>query len=218
MRKFLSLLMKNPLFESIHESEIQSLLSCLDAEQSEIPKDGFALMAGDRPNYIGIVLEGKLQIGREDAEGNRTLLDTLFPGDFFGETLVCAGVEHSPVSILAVAPSKVLKLDFRRLLKVCPNSCEFHSTIIRNMVGVIAWKNLLLQGRMEILDQKTIRERLLVYLSRNQKRHGEAFTVPLNRNELAEYLAVDRSALSRELGRLQDEGLIRYHKNEFSLL
>ncbi|MDF2839215.1 MAG: Crp/Fnr family transcriptional regulator [Evtepia sp.] len=218
MKEYLTVLLKNPLFASIAQPEIQSLLTCLGAEQIEISKDGFALMAGDTPNYIGIVLEGKLQISREDADGNRALLDTLFPGDFFGETLVCAGVRQSPVSILAVTPSKVLKLDFRRLLTVCPNSCGFHSTIIRNMVGVIARKNLLLQGRMEILDQKTIRERLFVYLLRYQERHGEPFTVPLNRSELADYLAVDRSALSRELGRLQEEGVIQYHKNSFSFL
>lgn len=218
MKEYLSIVTKNPLFASIAEAEIRALLTCLGAEQSEIPRDGFALMAGDTPNYIGIVLEGKLQINREDAEGNRALLDTLFPGDFFGETLVCAEVKHSPVSILAVAPSKVMKLDFRRLLTVCPNSCGFHATLIRNMLGVIARKNLLLQGRMEILDKKTIRERILFYLLRFQKQHGAPFTVPLNRNELADYLGVDRSALSRELGRLRDEGVLHYHKNLFSFL
>jgi CRP-like cAMP-binding protein len=216
MKEILSIIMENPLFVSIKEEEVEALLDCLGAEPSEVPKDGFALMAGDRPNFIGIVLEGKLQISREDAEGNRALLDTLHPGHFFGETLVCARVEHSPVNIVAVAPTKILKLDFQRLLTVCPNACVFHSTIIQNMLGVIARKNLLLQARMELLDQKTIRERVLGYLSRYQKRHGEAFVVPLNRNELADYLSVDRSALSRELGRLQDEGVLQYHKNTFT--
>lgn len=216
MKKYFPIITENPLFVSMTEVEVDSLLICLGVEQSEVAKDSFALMAGDAPYYIGIVLEGKLQIIREDAEGNRALLDTIFPGDFFGETLVCAGIKHSPVSIMATVPSKILKLDFHRLLTICPNSCSFHATIIQNMVGVIARKNILLQGRMELLDKKTIRERILGYLSRYQKRHGEPFTVPLNRNELADYLSVDRSALSRELGRLQEEGVLEYHKNTFS--
>ena len=217
MQGFLPILTKTPLFASIAESDLLNLLNCLGAVLDTVPKDHFALMAGDQPNDIGVVLEGKLQISREDAEGNRALLDTLLPGDYYGETLVCAEVSKSPVSILALSSSKIVKLDFRRILTVCSHTCSFHTTIIRNMVGVIARKNLLLQSRMEILEQKTIRERVLGYLSMHEKQHGEFFTVPLNRTELADYLAVDRSALSRELGRLQNEGIITYRKSTFQI-
>lgn len=217
MEQYFSLLGKNPLFASVGEENLSSMLTCLEAKVQAVPKDSYALRAGEKPETIGVLLEGKLQITREDAEGNRALLAVLMPGDFYGETLVCAGVPQSPVSILALSPSKILRLDVRKLITVCSHACLFHTTVIRNLVWVMARKNLHLQSRMEVLDQKSIRDRILLYLSMQEKKHGEAFTVPFNRNELADYLAVDRSALSRELGRLRDEGALDFHKNQFTL-
>ncbi len=210
--------MNSPLLASIEERDIPSLLSCLGATEVSVPRDGFAMMAGDEPDHIGIVLEGRLQVIREDDSGSRALLSLLSPGDFYGETLACAGVVQSPVSVVAGQPSRVLKLGFRRILSTCPNSCAFHSALVGNMVAVIARKNLMLQSRMEILDKKTIRERLLLYLTNQKKQRGEKFAVPFDRSELAEYLAVDRSALSREMGRMRDEGVIRFHKNQFEVV
>lgn len=218
MKNYIPLLKKSPLFAAIDENELPVLLGCLGAVTSEVAKGGFALLAGDKPDHIGILLDGKLEISREDAAGNRALIASLNPGDFYGEALACAGAEHSPVSVSASQKSTVLRIAFARILISCPNSCGFHTRLIVNMVGIIARKNLVLQSRMEILDKKTIRERLLLYLSQEFIRHGSSFAIPFDRAELSEYLAVDRSALSREMGRLRDEGIIEFKKNMFSIL
>lgn len=217
MEDYAALLLKTPLFASIGPGDLPALLECLKARTITIPKDGYALLAGDPVEHIGIVLEGQLQITREDVDGVRALVAVLQQGDIYAEALSCAGVVKSPVSVRSVVPAKVMQFKFHRILTACPHSCEFHIRLIENMVGIIARKNLYLQNRMEVLSKKTIREKVLFYLGEQCHEKGRPFIIPLNRNELADYLSVDRSALSRELGHLQDEGALSFHKNTFVL-
>jgi CRP-like cAMP-binding protein len=167
---------------------------------------------------MGIVLHGALRVIREDDMGDRAILAALGPGDFFGETLACAGVKESPVSVLAVAASTVLRLKVHRILTMCESACAFHAALIRNLVGILAGKNIQLQGRMEILEKKTIRERVLAYLLSRQATPGDFFSTPFNRSSLADYLAVDRCALSRALGRLREERVLEFQGNIFRVM
>lgn len=206
------------LFDNIEEHSLQAMLSCLGARSVRYPKDGYILLAGDPVDHIGVLLEGAAYIVKETADGERSILATLSAGDYFAEALCCAGVTESPVSVIATADSTVLLLEFRRILRTCPSSCGFHAQLIENMLRILAHKNLLLQGRMDILGKKTLRHKVLRYLQSIPAAQDGTIVIPLNREELADYLCTDRSALSHELARMKKDGWIDYHKNRFTLL
>lgn len=203
------------LFKGIDDADLKTMLGCLRSEVKTFGKDEILLLAGSKPEAVGIVLAGQLHVIREDADGNRTIVTAVNPGDIFGEALCCAGVEESPVTVQADIDSVVLLMHFPRMLHICPNACAFHSTLIGNMLELIARKNLLLQNRMEIICLKSVRAKVVRYLEAFVSEHGRAFTIPFNREELADFLCVERSALSHELARMKKDGLIEYKKNKF---
>lgn len=205
------------LFEGIESGALSSMLACLDAHIVDFKKTELVLAAGNRVDKVGIVLCGQLHIIKEDINGERSLIASLEQGSIFGEALCCAGVTESPVSVLASTDAKVLLLGFRRILQTCSSACLFHTKLVENMLYVIAQANLLLQTRMGFLSKKTIRARVLEYFEQTASKQGISFTIPFNREELAEFLCVDRSALSRELSALKREGILDYKKNQFTL-
>ncbi len=215
LRKYLELLKSIPLFTGIAQNELESMLGCLEAQDTNVRKDEILLLAGKPPEHIGIVLTGQLHIVKEDYDGNRTLVAAITPGEIYAEALCCAGVRESPVTVLADCDSVVMLLRFDRILHTCPRSCGFHARLIENMLGVIARKNLMLQGRMEIISIRSVREKVLRYLNSFIHEPGQYITIPFNREELANYLCVERSALSHELSRMKKDGLIDYRKNQF---
>lgn len=212
-----NVLLGSRLFAGIEPGDLASLLRCLNAESAEYKKGETVLMAGDAPRAVGIVLVGQLSVAKVDMDGERSLLAQIAPGEHFAETLCCAGVEASPVTVQAELDSVVMLLDFGRILHTCSSSCAFHAKLIANMLMVIASKNLYLQQRTEFLSKKTIRKRLMKYLTHASGGAQGAFSIPFDREALADYLCIDRSALSRELSRLKDEGVIDYWKNQFKL-
>ncbi len=218
MKSFMPVIKGLPLFEGIDEADLSALLGCLGAKTVSAKKDEVLLMAGSRPADVGIVLAGALHILREDFDGNRTLMATLEDGDIFAEALCCAGVAESPVTVQADRDSTVLLLPFDRIINGCQKACGFHSRLIGNMMRLIAQKNLYLQNRMEIMNLKSIRDKVLCYLEPFAAKQGRQITVPHSRDEMAAYLSVDRSALSHTLMRMKADGLISYHKNTFKLL
>lgn len=216
-KKFDDVLRAVSLFKTISSDELSSMLDCLQARAVACRKGERILEAGNRPESVGIVLSGQFQIVRDDMDGNRTLLAVLAESDVFAEALCCAGVEESPVTVLAGTDAIAMLLQFSRILNVCPDSCEFHRKLIANMLRTLAQKNLYLQDRMELIRTKSVRARVLGYLSAFAAQHGREFSIPLNREEMADYLCVERSALSHELMRMKREGLIDYRKNKFVL-
>ena len=217
MLKYSGLLGSTELFKGIGPDGLGAMLDCLGARFAPVKKGAILLLSGDAPKFVGIILEGMLHVIRDDYDGNQSLVAVLAPGDMFAEALCCAGVTESPVTVMAGADSKVVLLKFERILHTCPNSCSFHKDLIGNMLRLIAGKNLMLQSHMEILGLKTVRAKFLRYIELFGVRHGREVTIPLNREELANYLCVDRSALSHELGKMKKEGLIEYRKNVFLL-
>jgi CRP-like cAMP-binding protein len=189
-------------------------------------------MADDEPRFIGVVLSGALHILQDDFWGNRAILARAEPGELFGEAFSCGGVKKLPVSVQAVEQSEVLLIDLSRIITTCSSACVFHRDLIKNTLQDMARKNIALIKKMEHITRRTTREKLLSYLSSQAQQllatptlvgkfpaqGSTAFTIPFNRQELAEYLSVDRSAMSAELGKMQGEGLIRFNKNRFELL
>jgi len=217
LKEHLPVLKSVSLFEDVDAGELGTMLECMGAEIKYVSKGSMILFAGDTPRHVGIVLSGLLHVIREDYDGNRSLLAVLTPGELFAEALCCAGVSESPVTVIADADSNVLLLGFERILRTCPNSCVFHTKLIENMLRLIAAKNLLLQSHMEIISMKSIRAKVMRYIESFVPKQGREITIPLNREELANYLCVERSALSHELMRMKKDGLIEYKKNKFVL-
>ena len=208
-----------PLFASISAEELNSLLGCLSAAIRRFQKDEFVFLAGDRISSIGIVLSGSVRVLQEDFWGRRMILAHIEPGGLFGEAFSCADKKMLPISVVTAELSEVMLLDYRKILTTCTSACVFHTQLIMNMMQILAEKNILLIQKMEYLSKRTTRDKLLAFLSAQaQLSASNIVEIPFNRQELADFLCVDRSALSRELGAMQSEGLLRFEKSRFELL
>lgn len=219
MTQYVPVLKICPLFCGIEERDLSSMLDCLQARVKTYPKGRAVLALGSPATVTGVVLKGAVHVCRVDAEGNRTVLAALGPGDLFGEAYACAGTISLPVSVWAEVESTVLLLGIGKVMTVCSSACAFHQILVKNLMCVLAEKNIFLTGKMEHLAKRTLREKLLSYLGEQAAlQEGGSFTVPFDRQGLADYLCTDRSALSRELGRLREEGILDCYKNRFRLL
>ena len=225
LKEFIEILKSVTLFRNIEIAELDSVLGCIGASVRMYRKGTIIISAGSRPDFIGIVLSGQVHISRQDYNGNRSLIAAFQPGDIFAEALCCAGVQESPVTVTAAVNAAVMQIRFSHLLKPCSNRngtgqailkpCVFHAGLIENMLKIIADKNIMLQRRMEFLSIKSVRAKIWEYLSSAAPKRKEPFAIPFNREEMAEYLSVERSALSHELSRMKKDGLIEYKKNCF---
>ncbi|MGI6152914.1 MAG: Crp/Fnr family transcriptional regulator [Christensenellaceae bacterium] len=219
MKQYFTIIENNPLFMNIRQEELKSLLDCLGGTVRAYAKDEAVFIAGDPAERVGIVLEGSVWVIRDDVFGNRSVLTGIGAGEMFGETFACAEVKTLPVGVVAADKCKVLFIDYRKIIHTCSSSCVFHSQLIENMLRILAQKNLGLNQKMEALSARTTREKLLVYLRAQADRaNAPEFEIPFSRQQLADYLSVDRSAMSAELGRMQKEGILRFQKNRFRLL
>ncbi|MBP3587645.1 MAG: Crp/Fnr family transcriptional regulator [Clostridia bacterium] len=195
------------------------MLGCLGAQILEVPKNHFVFREGDPATLVGIVLEGCVQMVREDYYGNRSILARIEPAGLFGESFACADVETLPISVAAVEDSRVLLIDSRRITTTCSNACGFHNQMIFNMLKVVANKNLVLTQKIEVTSKRTTREKLLAYLLTQAKLHqSDSFTIPYDRQGLADYLEVERSAMSAEISKLRRDGIIECERSTFHLL
>lgn len=211
-------MIQSPLFKGIAENDLKELLKCLNAKESAYEKNDFIFRAGDKASSIGVILSGGVYVLKEDFWGNRTILAKLEEGDLFGEAFACREEEKLPVSVMAVEKSRILFVDYRRIITNCPNTCVFHASLIENMIRILAGKNVMLTQKMEHMSKRTTREKILSYLSAQAVRCGSnAFTIPFNRQELADFLCVERSAMSAELGKMRKEGLLSCEKSRFVL-
>lgn len=215
----LSAVLGSVLFEGIEEDEAETMLDCLSARAPEYPADTWLVRPGDRLDSFGIVLSGCVHIVIEDYWGNTNILKAAGPGDLFALSYACTAKGVSQVGAVAVEDSTVLWMDIRRVLTTCSSACAFHSRLIHNLIEVLAQENASLTGKVEHLSKRTVREKTLSYLSTEARRQGsDHITLPFNRQQMADYLSVERSGLSVVLSKLRDEGLIDYHRNVFHLL
>lgn len=206
------------LFTGLSLDEISAVIDCMGGTLRSYQKGEEVLSPGDAVTSIGTLVAGRLMVFKEDADANRSLLAHLVPGDHFAEVFAFSGVPSSPVAVTAEEESTVLFLPKNRFLPTCQKNCDFHGKLIQNLLHILSTKALYLQSRMAFLSEKTLRKKILSYLHYLSKGSSSSFIIPFNREDLADYLCVDRSALSRELSNLKKEGLIDYHKNQFTLL
>jgi len=209
----------NPLFHQIAESDLAGMLHCLSARVQVFQKESYIFMAGDLVHSIGILLKGKVAIIREDEEGVKNLVTVIMPGDCFGESFACADKPEAFVSAAAMEDCEIMFLDCKKIVTTCSSACSFHTRLIENILSMLAEKILGLNQKLDIVSKRKIRDKLMTFLHEQKKNAGTSvFSIPYNREQLADFLFVDRSALSNELCKMRDEGLIRFQKNRFELL
>lgn len=221
MEKYFNILKNVSLFRGINTGCYARMLACLGASPRRFLAGEAILLAGDPADRVGVLLEGRAQVVREELSGSRTILTGLEPADLFAEAFACAsgGKKTLPVSVFSVTDSAVLLLDYRRIISASPESCVFHGRLIENMLAVMADKNLMLNRRIGHLSRRTTREKLLSYLSEQAALRGDAeFDIPFDRQGLADYLCVERSAMSAILSKLRAEGVLEYNHSHFRLL
>ncbi len=219
MHTYFEILKKCPLFCEITREELFRLLNCLGAKIKFFDKKYTIMHEGEPAKYIGIVLSGSVNIVRIDYYGNRSILENADPSETFGESFACAGAKSLSVSVIANEPSEIMLIDCNRILHSCPNHCGFHEKLIFNLMKNIAEKSILFHRKLEILSKRTTEEKLLTYLMfQAQKAGSNSFDIPFDRQELADYLEVDRSGLSSEISKLRKKGILVSRKNHFELL
>ncbi len=219
MKEYFPLLLSTPLFHEIDPQDLEPMLHCLGATTEFVPKGAPVFLEGDAAGFVGVVLEGCVQVVQEDFYGNRNILSHAEKGDLFGEAFACANIETMPVSGYAVRDSKLLLLSCQKMLTVCSSACLFHNQLVKNMLKVVAQKNLQMHNKIRFMSQKTTREKLMAYLSEQAKAAGASeFTIPFDRQALADYLGVERSAMSAELGKLKKAGVLDLKGSHFHLM
>lgn len=215
---YIKSLKKNPLFNEVSEDEIIIMLDCLGAVKKSYGKNEYVLRSETQDEKMGIVLEGSVHIVKEDYWGNRTILSKAGPGELFGESFPWSESQPLPVSVIATEPSEIIFISYNRMTTTCTRACPYHTRLVGNMLHILVERNVQLTQKIDLLVQRTTREKLLSYLSAQAMLlNGNSFYIPFNRQELADYLAVERSAMSKELSRMKEEGLLDYKKNWFRL-
>lgn len=208
-----------PLFAGIRTDDLQGMLGCTGYHRAQYQKGDALILEEEHIRHIGLVLSGSVDMVKEDLWGSKSLLMRIGRSDLFGESFACCEDTLSAVTFLAAEDTDVLFIPFHRIMHTCTNACDFHHRLVENMVRIIAAKNRDLMRKVEIVSKKTLRDKILTYLSvQAQNRNSRYFQIPLSRGELAEYLCADRTALSRELAAMRDDGLIDFDKNVFKIL
>lgn len=219
MREYIPVLNRTKLFAGVGEAEISAMLGCLQAEQYSYKKGEYVFRQGEYLNNITVLVEGGLHVQSDDYWGNRSIINVITIGEMFREAYAAPGSGALLNDVVAVEDSTVIFFDVRRILTVCSSACKFHSLVVQNLFFAISEKNRMLVQKLGHMAKRSTREKLISYLSEESKRQSSpTFTIPFNRQQLADFLSVDRSAMSNELCKMRDEGLLIFEKNKFTLL
>ena len=207
------------MFAGVGDDEIISMLSCLGARLHTYKKGEYVLRQGEHLSDITVLVEGNLHIQKDDYWGNRSILGQIDVGEMFGEAYVAPESGALLNDVVAVEDSAVIFFDVKRIITTCSSACRFHAMVVQNMFFAISEKNRKLVQKLGHMSKRSTREKLISYLSEEAKRQNSSnFTIPFNRQQLADFLSVDRSAMSNELCKMRDEGLLEFDKNQFKLL
>jgi len=215
--KMVQILQSSPLFAGIQGDEIARLLQCLEGRTGDYGRDATIIEEGACTDELGIVLKGRVHIIGHDFWGNRSLVADVGVAESFAEALACTALA-SDVSVTTAERSTILFLNIHKIVTGCHTNCIFHHTLIENMVRLLSLRNLGLMQKIDHLTKRSTRDKLLSYLNSESKRQqNRTFTIPFDRQQLADYLSVERSAMSTELSRMQADGLVEYQRREFTL-
>ena len=219
MEKYIEILKRTKLFSGVADNEISAMLKCLQAKSLTYKKGDYVFREGEHIEDITILVDGKLLIQHDDFWGNRNIVNVIRIGEMFGEAYVAPDSGALLNDVTAEEDSVVIFFDVKRILTTCSTACRFHSMVVQNLFFAISEKNRKLVQKIGHMSKRSTRAKLLSYLSDEAKRNNSShFTIPFSRQQLADFLCVDRSAMSNELCKMRDEGLIQFEKNEFTLL
>ena len=217
MKKYLDILKRSKLFANVSKDEISGMLTCLDAHEKHYKEGEFVFRQGDKVESVSVLVDGALLVQADDYWGNRSIITRVAVGELFGQAYLAG--EAIMNDVVAVEDSTVIFFDAKRVLTTCSSACPFHNQVIRNLFFALSETNLRLVTKLGHIQKRTTREKLMSYLSLMERKSGSnPFTIPFNRQELADFLSVDRSAMSAELGRMRDDGLLTFDRNRFTLL
>ena len=219
MRKYLPVLRRTKMFAGVGDENIVAMLGCLQARAASFQKGEYVFRQGEHLHHIMVLAEGSLHIQRDDYWGNRSIINVVTAGQMFGEAYV--GPDSGPLmnDVVAAADSTVLLFDVERVLTTCSSACRFHALVVQNLFFAIAERSRQLMQKLGHMSKRSTREKLMSYLSEEARRQGSSTVmIPFNRQQLADFLSVDRSAMSGELSKMRSDGLIEYEKNRFTLL
>ncbi len=207
------------LFDGIRPSDMEGLLSHVSTRVCDYEKGETIIMEEEEIRYVGIVLEGRVNMIRDDVWGESTFLAYMGQGELFGETFHIMKENSSKVTFRAGDQTRVLFLALGKIMHPCSRQCPFHVHLADNLYDLLGRKNTQFIEKIEILSKPDLPGKILAYLAiQAEKQKSHYLEIPLNREEMAEYLCANRSALSRELAALKKQGKIDYHKNRFVLL
>ncbi len=219
MKKYIPVLKQTQLFSGVDESDLSAMLNCLQAKLRTYKKGSYIYHQGESVQNITVLVEGSLLIQKEDYWGNRSIINKISVGELFGEAY--AGAKNSAIlnDVVALEDSTVCFFDVQKILTVCSSTCKFHALVIQNLFFAISEKNRQLVQKLGHMSKRSTREKLISYLSEEASKHNSGtFSIPFNRQQLADFLSVDRSAMSNELCKMRNDGLLRFEKNRFTLL
>ncbi len=219
MNEYIPVLRRTQIFAGVSNDEIRSMLLCLDARLRHYKKGEYVLREGEHLNDIMILADGRLHIQKDDYWGNRSILEQISMGEMFGEAYTAS--ESGPLlnDVVAAENSAVIFFNAKRIITTCPTACRFHTIVVQNLFFSISEKNRKLVRKLSHMSKRSIREKLISYLSEEATRqNSSSFTIPFNRQQLADFLFVDRSAMSNELSKMRKEGLLEFERNCFKLL
>ncbi len=219
MQQYLDLISQNSLFIGIPKEMIPQVLSYLNATVVNFNKNEAVFREGEPTAKAGIILSGILELRKEDYHGNRSLIQTLDVGEMFGEALCCTQTEILPVGIYAAEKCSVMFFDCNSILTQEQNNLKFTHILIKNLLSIIAKKNLALRAKINLLSKRSTKEKIMAFLLSEAKKAGKnEFYIQYDRQQLADYLGVDRSAMSAEIGKLCRQNVISTHKNHFTII
>ncbi len=218
MEQYLFVLRNSPFFQGMTDEEILSVLHCVSAVTLQKEKDSYIFRVGDSAQVMGLVLSGSVLCVQEDLWGHRNIVDRIGVGECFAEPFAATPGAVLNMSVVAAEDSEIMLLNIERFMQTCPTACAHHGRLIRNLVSVMARKVLTLGSKITHMGKRNTREKLLSYLSAESMRQGKlSFTIPYDRQQLADYLCVERAAMSVELSKLQKEGYLKTNRNRFEL-
>lgn len=219
MKEYIEILKHTQLFAGVSNEEIVAMLNCLQARLLTFKKGEYVFREGEHIDNIMVLGKGKLLVQHDDFWGNRSIVNVIRIGEMFGEAYVAPESGAILNDVVAEEDSTVIFFDVRRILTVCSTACRFHAMVVQNLFFAISEKNRKLVQKIGHMSKRSTRAKLLSYLSEEAKRHNNRhFSIPFNRQQLADFLCVDRSAMSNELCKMRDEGLVKFDRNEFTLL
>lgn len=219
MEKYFDVLKKCPLFKNIEGDKLKDFIICLNAKAEKFAKKHTVIAEGAPAEYIGVVLSGSVQVIQIDYLGNRSILSVAKTSDIFCVAFACAEAKSIPITVVAAEPSEVMLINRNRVMYTCSNTCGCHKQMLLNLIRELANKNIAFQQKLEVVSKRSTREKLMTYLTlQSKKTDSQTVTIPFNRQELADYLEVDRSGLSAEISKLRKENILIAEKNRFTLL